>query len=1350
MVDLVSIGASGVNVYKRALATVSNNIANMGTDGYSRQVTEIRQNAPTEAGKSTIGNGAYFNRVTRQYDEFLEASLQQATSDFESQGATVEFARRLLDLIGSEKIGASAALTKFFGSAKNLSTDPASSALRNAMLRDSDELVSRFNGLADQIDELSDQAYSALEADVKAINGLSSQIAAVNQNLLKKRNEADQPPQLLDLRDQLLRDLSEYVGIKTVVDSQGLVSVSLTQTMNKGLLVDKVTGYQLAASERTKDNPQIAFTIKGGLENVSLSGVSAGSVAGYANFLENTVAEVRGQLNKVVRVFADEVNAIQTTGLDGMGRVGSKFFEVEPSVDVDKGASRGDYEILAIIGDATAITSGSYGFTWDTASGGWVPDAGISDARSDSAGSITFSGLTLRTSGQPLDGDRFIATTYQDAAAGIRVALEDGVDIAASSLFRITPAIENTGSLGPTVSFNNYSGSDSLLSDGIVNVQSQSMTPAGVIGPGQSQFSVTLDSAADANLTINLLTSDGRHLVGGSSGTDFSGLVGSSDFFADGASYSDLYLNKSGPAENSYKDLTLRYGAFGDSREVTYLSPLSGDVVQASNLVDFAGGFIDFSVGVMNNGVQLDIDEDTFIDQTQGAISVVGDSVYRGTGSGSERIAEVVYPFGGASKPQDTLRVNLLGSPIVSEFENASFEADPIGSETVTGWSVLNQQIILGTTEIAGFATPMDSTTPPNSTSDSSVPTSPGSYSTTIVSDANDGSKAVQMDSSGITAAAGYDVVRGPAIYSDSTVSVRSGDSISFDWKAQGGGDDYDVFGYFINETTGDTHIVLDETGTTSDWTTVSFDVPESGDYRFVFVSGSFDASGGQAMGARLFVDNLVVDATPPPPQIDVTALNQIATKLTLATGNDLVNTSNPEIAQISVEAVTADSQYQTSKIFDLNTDDLVELGAVVDKGIYRSEIIGKSIPAFSGAGDVIAAGEILLNGTALGPLTVGLSGVDGYGRMSALDIKSWLDSASLPEVNVKVWNRVFVPEDSVQLTGAGIKINGTRILSSATGLSTSFDSLSDIVASINAQTATTGVEAILGDTGFIQLTSDGGNIELAASTDAASNNQLGVSNGVFVGEYRIRQNTGSDKPISLELIGTGTPSDLNAIGLDTTVTVTGAIDEKIGVFIQGSNGSAASTLDTQLVSSGVGLVDGIRDRVYELDFINADTYRITDTATETILAERDYDGETLISYQGIQIYLDRAAEAGDRFTIDGNNTGDGQSFDAQGNNDNILRVVSLENQPVIGGKSLAESYLDFIGEVGNQAVQAEISQDALAVLRDQAIEARDRVSGVNLDQEAADLIKFQQAYQASAQILQVATKLFDAMLQVR
>ena len=84
------------------------------------------------------------------------------------------------------------------------------------------------------------------------------------------------------------------------------------------------------------------------------------------------------------------------------------------------------------------------------------------------------------------------------------------------------------------------------------------------------------------------------------------------------------------------------------------------------------------------------------------------------------------------------------------------------------------------------------------------------------------------------------------------------------------------------------------------------------------------------------------------------------------------------------------------------------------------------------------------------------------------------------------------------------------------------------------------------------------------------------------------------------------------------------------------------------------------------------------------------------------------------------------------------------------GGLTFSEGYLSFVGDVGNLTTQSEIARDALEIVQTQAIEARDRVSGVNLDKEAADLIRFQQAYQASAQVMQVASKLFDAVLQVR
>jgi flagellar hook-associated protein 1 FlgK len=63
---------------------------------------------------------------------------------------------------------------------------------------------------------------------------------------------------------------------------------------------------------------------------------------------------------------------------------------------------------------------------------------------------------------------------------------------------------------------------------------------------------------------------------------------------------------------------------------------------------------------------------------------------------------------------------------------------------------------------------------------------------------------------------------------------------------------------------------------------------------------------------------------------------------------------------------------------------------------------------------------------------------------------------------------------------------------------------------------------------------------------------------------------------------------------------------------------------------------------------------------------------------------------------------------------------------------------------------QAKIAQAALKVVNTQSQDSRDQVSGVNLDNEAADLIRFQQAYQAAANSMQVGAQLFDAVLQIR
>jgi flagellar hook-associated protein FlgK len=96
-----------------------------------------------------------------------------------------------------------------------------------------------------------------------------------------------------------------------------------------------------------------------------------------------------------------------------------------------------------------------------------------------------------------------------------------------------------------------------------------------------------------------------------------------------------------------------------------------------------------------------------------------------------------------------------------------------------------------------------------------------------------------------------------------------------------------------------------------------------------------------------------------------------------------------------------------------------------------------------------------------------------------------------------------------------------------------------------------------------------------------------------------------------------------------------------------------------------------------------------------------------------------------------------------------LLALIGLAEEPLIDDMTAAQFYVDQVSKVGTVSQLSQLSRDALQVVYDQAEESRARVSGVSLDQEAADLIRFQQAYQAAAQVIHVSTRLFDAILGV-
>ena len=131
------------------------------------------------------------------------------------------------------------------------------------------------------------------------------------------------------------------------------------------------------------------------------------------------------------------------------------------------------------------------------------------------------------------------------------------------------------------------------------------------------------------------------------------------------------------------------------------------------------------------------------------------------------------------------------------------------------------------------------------------------------------------------------------------------------------------------------------------------------------------------------------------------------------------------------------------------------------------------------------------------------------------------------------------------------------------------------------------------------------------------------------------------------------------------------------------------------------------------------------------------------------QVSISGRPSAGDNFSV---------SFNTNGvsDNRNALNLVDLQKKAVIGvnpaapgttGSSFSDSYGDLVERVGTLTSQARVDGEATGAILKQASDNRDSVSGVNFDEEAAKLIQFEQYYQASAQIIQVARNLFDTLI---
>ncbi len=334
-----------------------------------------------------------------------------------------------------------------------------------------------------------------------------------------------------------------------------------------------------------------------------------------------------------------------------------------------------------------------------------------------------------------------------------------------------------------------------------------------------------------------------------------------------------------------------------------------------------------------------------------------------------------------------------------------------------------------------------------------------------------------------------------------------------------------------------------------------------------------------------------------------------------------------------------------------------------------------------------------------------------------------------------------FTDATHYTVTGAVPAVAGSQIYSPTTG-----------TISYNGWTMQlTGSTSVPG--GLAPVAGDVFSVGANSSTATVSNGSYNLSpvsiNFTGTGStYNVVEMTGTP-PVPVTL-GSGTytspgPSTVNYNGWTTQITGTPAAGDTFNVALGSSGTTMLATSPASNTGSGVISGGALSVQPFTIMFNNPPTSYTVAGATPAVAGSVPYVAGQNISYNGWTIQVSGTPTAGDVFNVAPNTTG-------TGDNRNALLMAGLQNQNLMsnGTTTLLGQFNQMVGAVGSKTSELTTTSAAQTTLVAQTVASQQSVSGVNLDEEAANLLQYQRAYQASAKAMQIANTMFDALLTLR
>jgi len=418
----------GLLAQQLAIEVTGQNIANVQTEGYSRQDVTFESNTPRTTGVGQVGNGVRIAGIERAHDQFLFSQIM-GEGDLTGRTKVKKEVFEQIEMLFNEGSGRSLNndLSAFFAAVQDLAANPRGGPERTGLLSKAEQLTSTFNQTGKQLFMIQRNIDLGVDSEVAKINALTAKIAKLNQSI----HSAEPPGQykandLRDNRDKLVKELSNKIDIHLVGESDGQVSLTLK---NGTALVLKDRVFELSTSSNGNNKAFKDISINDGTGNLTniTSLIQGGALRGHLDMRDTEVESILKKIDILGAAFVQEFNRIHREGYGLDGSSGLDFFTPN-DISVQTNENNKGTPVISIVNASpTTVLPDEFEITFTGTDTFTLQNltTKLSEGSFSFTEGATFNlknGFAVTISGVPVSGDKVTFSASKNAASLMSVS----------------------------------------------------------------------------------------------------------------------------------------------------------------------------------------------------------------------------------------------------------------------------------------------------------------------------------------------------------------------------------------------------------------------------------------------------------------------------------------------------------------------------------------------------------------------------------------------------------------------------------------------------------------------------------------------------------------------------------------------------------------------------------------------------------------------------------------------------------------------------------------------------------------------------------------------------------------